>query len=96
MLYGLCQIVRKMFLGEVSNDDDIILQVVETQEFRDLVLDDADEVRGRQETDSVPIIDDLRFHISSAVQTVSGIMEARTKLSVIEAVLEDLGIEAWG
>ncbi|KAK3861251.1 hypothetical protein Pcinc_032762 [Petrolisthes cinctipes] len=69
-------------------------QVVETQEFRDLVLDDADEVRGRQETDSVPIIDDLRFHISSAVQTVSGIMEARTKLSVIEAVLDDLGIEA--
>lgn len=74
----------------------MMLQVVETQEFRDLVVDDAGEVRGRQETDSVPIIDDLRFHISSAVQTVSGIMEARTKLSVIEAVLEDLGIEAWG
>lgn len=67
---------------------------MEQQEFRDLVLADAQEVQGRQETDTVEIVDELRYHISSAVQTVSGIHEARTKLSSLEALLEDLGIEA--
>ncbi|XP_042240790.1 ankyrin repeat and BTB/POZ domain-containing protein 1-like isoform X1 [Homarus americanus] len=69
-------------------------QVMEQQEFRDLVLADAQDVQGRQETDTVLIVDELRYHISSAVQTISGIHEARTKLSSLEAMLEDLGIEA--
>ncbi|XP_042879642.1 ankyrin repeat and BTB/POZ domain-containing protein 1-like isoform X1 [Penaeus japonicus] len=69
-------------------------QVLELQELHDLVLADAGEVQGRQETDTVTIVDELRYHISSAVQSTSEIYEARTKLESLEALLEDLGIEA--
>lgn len=70
------------------------LKVLELQELHDLVLADAAEVQGRQETDTVTIVDELRYHISSAVQSTSEIYEARTKLESLEALLEDLGIEA--
>ncbi|KAK8398875.1 hypothetical protein O3P69_004161 [Scylla paramamosain] len=69
-------------------------QVVELEQFQTLVLQDAEEVKGRQETDSVQVVDDLRHHISCGVQTISGIQEARTKLATLEALLEELGIEA--
>lgn len=71
-----------------------ILKVLELQELHDLVLADAAEVQGRQETDTVTIVDELRYHISSVVQSTSEIYEARTKLESLEALLEDLGIEA--
>ena len=58
------------------------------------MLQDADEVRGRQETDSVQVVDDLRHYISCGVLTISGIQEARTKLATLEALLEEMGIEA--
>ncbi|XP_068237792.1 ankyrin repeat and BTB/POZ domain-containing protein 1-like [Palaemon carinicauda] len=69
-------------------------QVLEEEEFRDLILADAEEVVGRQETDTVTVVDELRYYISSAVETISEIHEARTKLAALEAVLEDLGIDA--
>ncbi|KAK7086478.1 Ankyrin repeat and BTB/POZ domain-containing protein 1 [Halocaridina rubra] len=69
-------------------------QVLEQEEFQSLILADAGEVVGRQETDSVTVVDELRYYISSAVETISEIQEARTKLASLETLLEDLGIDA--
>lgn len=64
------------------------------EDFRGLVVQDAAVVKDRQETDSVQVVDELRHHISCAVQTVSGIREAHAKLAALDALLDDLGIEA--
>jgi ankyrin repeat/BTB/POZ domain-containing protein 1 len=51
-------------------------------------------VRSRQETDSITVVDDIRYHITSDVQTVSEMDEAREKLQIIDRLLEDLGLDA--
>lgn len=63
-------------------------------ELQELILQDADEVEGRQETDSIPIIDDMRYHITLAVQDMSSMSEAQDKLRIIDSLLEDLGLDA--
>jgi ankyrin repeat/BTB/POZ domain-containing protein 1 len=70
------------------------VQIIHDEGFHNLILQDATEVRGRQETDSIPVIDDIRYHITSDVQTVSEMGEASEKLQVIDRLLEDLGLDA--
>ncbi|CAL4061976.1 unnamed protein product, partial [Meganyctiphanes norvegica] len=69
-------------------------QMLVNEELEELIISDAAEVSGRQETDTVTIIDELRYHITSDVLTISGIREAKFKLEKIETLLDDLGIEA--
>ena len=71
----------------------IIYQVVSLPEFYRLVQSDANEVTARQETDSIGIIDDIRFHITNFVQTYSDMDEANEKLAVIDNMLDELGLE---
>eukprot|EP00794_Sanderia_malayensis_P006096 gene6096-6800_t len=42
---------------------DRLSEVICQSEFAELVRDDATGIQGRQETDSIPIIDDIRYHI---------------------------------
>ncbi|PSN49801.1 Ankyrin repeat and BTB/POZ domain-containing protein 1, partial [Blattella germanica] len=71
-----------------------IYKVIHDESLHDLVMQDATEVMGRQETDSIPVIDDIRYHITSEVQTVSEMSEASEKLKLIDEMLEDLGLDA--
>ncbi|XP_076362271.1 ankyrin repeat and BTB/POZ domain-containing protein 1-like [Tachypleus tridentatus] len=68
-------------------------EIVETPEFNALVKEDALEVKERQDTDSIAVIDDIRYHITSNVQTFSEMEEANDKLSLIDNLLENLGLE---
>jgi ankyrin repeat/BTB/POZ domain-containing protein 1 len=70
------------------------VQLVHDEGLHDLIIQDATEVKGRQETDSIPVIDDIRYHITSDVQTVSEMGEASEKLQIIDRLLEDLGLDA--
>lgn len=63
-------------------------------ELQELILQDADEVEGRQETDTIPIIDDIRYHVTLAVQDMSSMSEAQDKLRIIDDLLEELGLDA--
>ncbi|XP_076067875.1 ankyrin repeat and BTB/POZ domain-containing protein 1-like isoform X2 [Oratosquilla oratoria] len=67
--------------------------VLELQELQDLIMSDACEVEGRQETDTVTIIDEIRYHVSSQVCTISEIHEAKNKLAALERLLEDLDLK---
>ena len=64
------------------------------KEFEDLVKADAAQVSNRQETDSVDIIDDIRFHITNFVQTYGEMEDANEKLKLIDDFLERIDIDA--
>ncbi|XP_053576799.1 ankyrin repeat and BTB/POZ domain-containing protein 1 isoform X3 [Bombina bombina] len=71
----------------------IVEKLVDSEEFASTVREDAEAVEQRQETDSIPLIDDIRFHITSNVQTYSAIEEANQKLEALEKLLARLGLE---
>ncbi|XP_073431145.1 ankyrin repeat and BTB/POZ domain-containing protein 1 isoform X1 [Dendrobates tinctorius] len=71
----------------------IIEKLVDSDEFASAVREDAAAVEERQETDSIPLIDDIRFHITSNVQTYSAIEEANQRLEALERLLGCLGLE---
>ena len=71
-----------------------LVQVLKNEEFAEFVKEDAETVQGRQETDTISIIDDIRFHITNFVQTFSDMYEADQKLGLIDAFLEELGLDA--
>ena len=64
------------------------------EEFADLVQDDATDVESREETDTIDIIDSIRFHLTNFVQTYSELQEMEEKINMIDKFLEDLGLEA--
>ncbi|XP_003740768.1 ankyrin repeat and BTB/POZ domain-containing protein 1 [Galendromus occidentalis] len=67
---------------------------VDDVEFHELVIEDAKQVKERQETDSIAIIDDIRYHISANVQTFAEIEDANEKLFLIDQFLFRLNLEA--
>lgn len=68
-------------------------QLVEQAEFAEIIKEDAASVEERQETDSVPLVDDIRYHIASNVQTYSAIEEANQKLEALEELLSSINID---
>lgn len=66
---------------------------MELEEFVAAVKENAEAVEERQETDSIPLVDDIRFHITSNVQTYSAIEEANQKLEALEDLLASIGLE---
>jgi ankyrin repeat/BTB/POZ domain-containing protein 1 len=68
-------------------------QLVEKPEFADMIKEDAGAVEDRHETDSIPLVDDIRFHITSNVQTFSAIEEANVKLDALDQLLSTIGLE---
>ncbi|XP_062977437.1 ankyrin repeat and BTB/POZ domain-containing protein 1 isoform X2 [Elgaria multicarinata webbii] len=71
----------------------IIEKLVELEEFAVAVKENAEAVEERQETDSIPLVDDIRFHITSNVQTYSAIEEANQKLDALDNLLASIGLE---
>lgn len=70
-----------------------VLQLVGRAEFAEVIKEDADSLENRHVTDSVPLVDDIRFHIASNVQTYSAIEEANQKLAILEDLLFQINIE---
>lgn len=69
--------------------------MIDREDFQDLVKEDASEIKGRQETDSIGIIDDIRFHLTNFVQTYSEMEEANERLRLVDDLLEDLNLDGW-
>ena len=62
-------------------------------EFAEIVKEDAAALEERHETDSVPLVDDIRHHIASNVLTYSAIEEANQKLEALEEMLCSINID---
>ncbi|XP_002740260.1 ankyrin repeat and BTB/POZ domain-containing protein 1-like [Saccoglossus kowalevskii] len=71
----------------------ILDKIIYTEEFAELIQEDASSVQERQETDSIPIIDDIRYHITSTILTYSDMAEANEKLAALDDLLIRLGVE---
>ena len=70
-----------------------IEEMVSESKFRELVTKDAKSVKNRQETDSIDVIDEIRFILKTDLRTISAIDEANRKLEAIDEMLEDMGFE---
>lgn len=68
-------------------------QLVEREDFVEAVREEAAAVAARQETDSIPLVDDIRFHVASTVQTYSAIEEAQQRLRALEDLLVSIGLD---
>nr|KAF6357800.1 ankyrin repeat and BTB domain containing 1 [Pipistrellus kuhlii] len=71
----------------------VIEKLVEQEDFAEAVREEAAAVRGRQEQDSIPLVDDIRFHITSVVQTYSNIKEMERRLHALEDLLVSIGLD---
>lgn len=67
---------------------------MDDENFRALVIRDANEVECRQETDSIPIIDDIRYHIATHVDSFGYLDESQHILRIVDDFLVELGLEA--
>ncbi|XP_068191257.1 ankyrin repeat and BTB/POZ domain-containing protein 1 isoform X1 [Antennarius striatus] len=70
-----------------------IERLVEQPEFADIIEEDAKSLEERQENDSLPLVDEIRYHITSNVKTFSEIEEAQQKLEVLDDLLSNINIE---
>ncbi|CAN7982516.1 unnamed protein product, partial [Ixodes hexagonus] len=71
-----------------------LVQVVQQPEFRDIVSQDASEVKLRQETDSISVIDDIRYLITANARSSAEVALANQKLALIDVLLSDMGLDA--
>jgi len=65
--------------------------MVDSEHFHELIIDDALGVKGRQEMDSIAIIDDVRYHIDLLHQNSQ---EAHEKHKMINRLLTSLNLGA--
>ncbi|XP_057561591.1 podocalyxin-like protein 2 isoform X2 [Hippopotamus amphibius kiboko] len=71
----------------------VIEKLVEQEDFVEAVREEAAAVASRQETDSIPLVDDIRFHLGSTVQTCSAMQLAEQRLRVLEELLVSIGLD---
>jgi len=69
-------------------------QIIKLDAFSELIICDAASLLNREETDTVDIVDNIRFHISNFVQTFSDLEDANKKHRLLDDLLEDLNINA--
>jgi len=66
---------------------------VERAEFTEIIKEDeAASMEEQRETDSVPLVDEIRYHITGNVQTYGAISEASQKVEALEKLLCSINI----
>jgi len=72
-----------------------IEEMVKNEKFKELVLNDARNVKSREETDSIDIVDEIRYVLrTSNLNSLSSITEAELQLECLDSFLEELNLEA--
>lgn len=66
----------------------IILKFYNDTDFHNLIMEDAKTLKKRQETDTIEIIDEIRYAINE-----NNIGDASLKLYLIDSILEKLNLE---
>lgn len=66
-----------------------IEQIIEMEDFHQIIMEDANVVQGREDVDSIDVVDNIRFHLTS-----NSIDEAHDKLEMIDFLLERLNLNA--
>ena len=70
--------------------------MVKNEKFKELVMNDARNVKSREETDTIDIIDEIRYVLRTTnLNSLSSITEAELQLECLDSFLEELNLEAW-
>lgn len=70
--------------------------MVKNEKFKELVLNDARNVKSREETDTIDIVDEIRYVLRTTnLNSLSSITEAELQLECLDSFLEELNLEAW-
>ena len=70
--------------------------MVKNEKFKELVLNDARNVKSREETDTIDIVDEIRYVLRTTnLNSLSSIAEAELQLECLDSFLEELNLEAW-
>ena len=73
-----------------------IEDIVSDPKFRQLVTQDAECIKDRQATDTIDIIDEIRFVLrTQGSASVSDIWDTKNQLEILDNMLEDLGFETY-
>ena len=67
--------------------------MVKREEFAEIILEDAQSVAAREDSDSIDIIDSVRYHLTSHVQTYSEIEDSNSKLALVDKLLDSLDLD---
>ena len=69
--------------------------MVKNEKFKELVLNDARNVKSREETDTIDIVDEIRYVLRTTnLNSLSSIAEAELQLECLDFFLEELNLEA--
>ena len=69
--------------------------MVKHEKFKELVLNDARNVKSREETDSIDIVDEIRYVLRTTnLNSLSSITEAELQLKCLDSLLEELNLKA--
>ncbi len=70
--------------------------MINIEKFKELVLNDARNVKSREETDSIDIVDEIRYVLRTTnLNSLSSITEAEFHLECLDSFLEELNLDAW-
>ena len=67
--------------------------MLQLSDFQTLVLEDAEEVQNREETDTIDIIDNIRFHLTNFLKTYSEMDDARNYSLMLDEYLVSIGLD---
>ena len=70
--------------------------MVKNEKFKELVLNDARNVKSREETDSIDIVDEIRYVLRTTnLNSLSSITEVELQLECLDSFLEELGLTTF-
>ena len=70
--------------------------MVKNEKFKGLVLNDARNVKSREETDSIDIVDEIRYVLRTTnLNSLSSITEAELQLECLDSFLEELNLTTY-
>ena len=70
--------------------------MVADPKFRELVRQDANCIVDRQATDTIDVVDEIRFVLRSATVTgTSDIWQVERKIHLLDTMLEEMGLEIF-
>ncbi|CAK9290323.1 unnamed protein product [Gordionus sp. m RMFG-2023] len=71
-----------------------LLEIIDRPEFKEIIIKDAAQVLNREETDTISIVDDVKYYLTNQVQTFEAMQSSRKKLSILDTLLESIGLDA--
>ncbi|KXJ05523.1 Ankyrin repeat and BTB/POZ domain-containing protein 1 [Exaiptasia diaphana] len=71
---------------------------IDDTEFHELIVEDAATIENREEKDSIPVIDEIRFHLMKNLLPVSispecNVYDSDIKLALLDQLLKNLDLE---